>query len=174
VGELYKRYSTLAYGTCMKYLKDPDLARDASMDVFEKLVNDLPRYQIQSFKSWLYMVLKNHCLQILRNTQNHISIENIYDGDMEIAPQQTLDSEYNTEQQLQLMEKAIDELEAGQKQCLKMFYLDKMTYAQIEKQTGYSYNEVKSFIQNGKRNLKMKMLKLMVTMVLLISVFFYK
>src|SRR3954469_20909800 len=67
VGELHNRHTHLIFGTCMKYLKDEDEAQDASMQIFEKLLIDLKKHEIQQFKGWLHMVCKNYCLMQLRS-----------------------------------------------------------------------------------------------------------
>lgn len=177
LAELYARYSTLAYGTCMKYLKNPDWAKDAAMDVFERLVTDLPKYNVVNFKSWLYIVIKNHCLQLLKNQQNNINLDDVFklnsDEGMEKPNDFTLDDITSNEETLVAMEKALDQLEIAQKECVVLFYLEKKSYNEITEQTGYSFNEVKSHIQNGKRNLKIKLMKIIAT-VLLFFVFTYK
>ena len=169
LAELYNRYATLSYGTCMKYLKDPDLAKDATMDVFERLVHDLPKYSIANFKSWLYIVLKNHCFTVLKNQKSHTSLEDasiiMPENLMENMQDVTLQETQNNEETLDALEKAMDQLDTSQKQCLSMFYLEKKSYSEIIDETGLSYNEVKSHIQNGKRNLKIKLMKMIASMV---------
>lgn len=169
IAELYSRYAALAYGTCMKYLKDPDMAKDAAMDVFEKIMKDLPKYTVANFKSWLYIVVKNHCLQLLKNQQNVVSLNGYSnvngEDDVEIATNFTLDDINVTEDTLVALENAIEQLETSQKKCVQLFYIEKKSYNEIVDQTGYSFKEVKSHIQNGKRNLKIKLLKLMTSMI---------
>lgn len=176
VAELYARYATLAYGASMKYLKNPDLAKDATMDIFERLIKDLPRYQVSNFKSWLYIVVKNHCLQVLKSQQSNVSSDELLKAEdnesMELASDSYL-SDMNQEDTLVALEKAMDELDTSQRECIKLFYLDKKSYSEITAVTGYSFNEVKSFIQNGKRNLKIKLMKI-ITMMVVIIIAFYK
>lgn len=175
VAELYSRYATLAYGASMKYLKNPDLAKDATMDIFERLIKDLPRYQVANFKSWLYIVVKNHCLQVLKSQQSNVSSEELLkadeDGNMELGSDSYL-TDVDKEETLLALEKAMDQLENSQKECIKLFYLEKKSYSEITAETGYSFNEVKSFIQNGKRNLKIKLTKIITTMVVIIIAFY--
>ena len=160
-GELYKRTAHLVLGICMKYLKDAHQAEDAVMDIYEKLLSDLKEHEVEHFKSWLYMVAKNHCLMKLRKGQTEQNRKTGYEefaqAIMEIEESLHLNGTAEGEQQLQRLELAMQELNDGQRMCVTLFYLDGKSYKDIEQQTGYSDKQVKSFIQNGKRNLKLIM-----------------
>jgi RNA polymerase sigma factor (sigma-70 family) len=150
---IFAKYKALVLAVCYKYLGSEALAEDACMDIFEKLMHEFKRQNIQYLPAWLHTVSKNFCLQILRK-QAHttINIDDIAIGNMEN------DAEMHQlickELQLQYMQEAIDKLNSAQKLCIELFYLQKQSYGQIQASTGLSYNDVKSNIQNGKRNLK--------------------
>lgn len=155
-GILYERYSHLVYGVCLKYLKNADNAKDAMMQIFEKLFHDLYRHDIQLFKAWLYRVAQNHCFMQLRSN-NHLvkSIDFFYDLGVEM--EEGVHPMVEKERMLDKMELAIEELNDEQKKCILLFYIEKKTYHEIMQMTGFSFMQVKSNIQNGKRNLKIKM-----------------
>ncbi len=156
LAELFTRYSALVYGVCLKYLKDRDEAKDAVMQIFEKLSQDLKEHAIDYFKGWLYTTSKNHCLMQLR-AQKKMVMEEIRDDFMEnqffLHPE--ADNKY--EKDLSKLEKCIDQLKNGQKACVQLFYLKEMCYKEIMDTTGIELKRVKSYIQNGKRNLKICM-----------------
>lgn len=156
VGELYLRYAHLVLGLCIKYYKDTDLAQDATMNIFELLLHELKRHKIDHFKSWLYTVSKNYCLQELRKTQTQLKKDDAYA--VFYAETMELDDSLhlNTKKELLLteMEQALNQIKYNQRLCLKMFYLDGKSYADISKELDFSLKDVKSNIQNGKRNLK--------------------
>ncbi|HRO43868.1 MAG TPA: sigma-70 family RNA polymerase sigma factor [Flavipsychrobacter sp.] len=156
LGHLLQRYTILLFGVAMKYLKDKDAAEDAVQQVFYKVLTHLPEGEIQNFKGWLYVLMRNHCLQQLRERNFKAPEETLEQiaaaGD---AKEELLWKDYTLDQ----MNEALKELNEEQRQTVVMFYLQKKTYQQIVEQTGYSYMQVKSFIQNGKRNLKMILLK---------------
>ena len=163
VGILYKRYSHLVLGLSLKYLKDEDEAKDAVMQIFEKLLSDLLKFNIEYFKSWLYSFSKNHCLMIIRTKQSKLKKE----MDLQIHADSFMETESSShpntviEKEIQYtkLEKAIEELNEDQRKCIKLFYIKERSYNEIADETGYTINEVKSFIQNGKRNLKIKLEK---------------
>ena len=176
VGELFQRHTHLVFGVCMKYLKDEDEAKDGVMQIFEKILTDLHRHNVDNFKGWLYMVAKNHCMMYFRSKKNHVELprelteDNSEDGVSplslgrgaggEVAVELTSDLHHNgedKEKQLTLMESAIKELKEEQRICIELFYLQERSYEEVAKMTGYSMKEVKSYIQNGKRNLKLLM-----------------
>ena len=155
LGSLLKRYTALLLGVALKYLKDKNLAEDAVQQVFMKVLTHLPE-NISNFKGWLYVLMRNHCLQHLRD-------KTLYTGDDAIAYLQATETDKDEiqwhEHTLQQMNDAIEELNDEQKTAIVLFYLKKYTYEQIIDQTGYTFMQVKSHIQNGKRNLKNILLK---------------
>lgn len=157
VGELFRRYAHLIFAVCMKYLKDEDESKDASMQIFEKLLKELPRHEINHFKSWLHSVTKFHCLMLLRAAKNqprHADAGVMENAGLlhpvEDGPEETMDRERH----LQLLEQSLPLLEEHQQRCIRLFYLEEKSYVEVAEITGYTMNQVKSFIQNGKRNLK--------------------
>lgn len=161
VGILYKRYSHLVFGLSLKYLKDEDEAKDAVMQLFEKLISDLLKYKIEYFKSWLYTYSKNNCLLIIRNKKNIQQKESQFQYSSQSVMENEADLHLHIikdkEEQYVQLEKAISELNDMQKKCISLFYLQNKSYQDIADATGYTLNEVKSAIQNGKRNLKIKL-----------------
>ena len=154
LGILLQRYTLLLLGVCMKYLKNEEEAKDSVQQVFLKVIQELHKYKVEYFKSWLYMVAKNHCLMKLREKQGKITAA-INDRLMAQPDEETnLESLLQNDRTLELMDVALKELDTGQQQCVTLFYLQKKSYQQISEETGYSLLQVKSHIQNGKRNLK--------------------
>ena len=154
IGILLERYTMLLLGVCMKYLKNEEEAKDCVQQVFLKVLTEVSKYRVEYFKSWLYMVAKNHCLMKLRNKQGKNQREL---NDQTFATHQETDKEslLDNEQTYALLEEAIEELNEEQKLCVTLFYLQKNSYQQIAEKTGFSAMQVKSYIQNGKRNLKL-------------------
>lgn len=156
VGELFKRYTALVYGVCLQYLKDRETAKDAAMQVFEKLFTSLHAHQIVQFKPWLYVSARNHCLMHLRSQKGKITKE-ISPSLMESASETHLETEEALEGNLSKLEKCIETLNVEQKHCVQLFFLQEKCYQEVSATTGYDLLKVKSYIQNGKRNLKICM-----------------
>lgn len=154
LGDLFIRYNALVYGVGLKYLKDRDEAKDAVMQVFEKLVQSLREHEVGNFKSWLYVTTRNYCLMQIRAGKGKFRAE-ISPHLMESEFTLHLSEEPELELNLSTLEKCIDELGNEQKQCVQLFFLKEMCYKEITGVTGFDLNKVKSSIQNGKRNLKL-------------------
>lgn len=154
-GELFIRYSPLVLGLCLKYMKNQMLAEDIMMSLFEKIPDKIERSQIGNLKNWLYTVVRNECLMELRkkklNTTDIQSSLHFYPD----QSQASLALANERENELKALEAAIDQLKDGQKECIQLFYLKNMSYDQVSEATKYELKKVKSYIQNGKRNLKM-------------------
>lgn len=162
VGILYRRYGHLVLGLCIKYLKNKDEAQDAVIQIFTNLIKDLKKHRIEYFKSWLYVYSKNFCLMELRKRQSALKKElELRENTHLLMDFQDPEHLKEKEKQIVLMETAIGMLNEGQKTCIELFYLKNKSYSEITDMTGYSANDVKSYIQNGKRNLKLKMEALM-------------
>jgi len=155
LGELFQRYTHLVFGTCLKYLKDEEDSKDASMDIFEKLQSALKGQEIANFGGWLFVITKNHCLMKLRARKTKLSHEKELVADsMEISYSLHHNSEGDKELSLMALEKALPQLPLEQNRCIELFYLKGKCYQQIASATGYDLKKVKSYLQNGKRNLK--------------------
>ncbi|HVG14620.1 MAG TPA: sigma-70 family RNA polymerase sigma factor [Chitinophagaceae bacterium] len=154
LGILLQRYTLLLLGVCMKYLKNEEEAKDAVQQVFLKALTEAPRYKIEFFKSWIYMVAKNHCLMKLRTKSVRFTKELHEELAIEQAPSNKQDH-IADELTYTTLENCLHELNEEQKQCVTLFYLEKNSYQQIKDKTGFSNMQVKSYIQNGKRNLKL-------------------
>lgn len=154
LGILLQRYTLLLLGVCMKYLKNEEEAKDCVQQVFLKAITELHKYKVEYFKSWLYMVAKNHCLMKLRDKQARTPAE--IKEQMAITPADDagLAPHLEKDRQLEMMEECLQNLSKEQKQCVTLFYLEKRSYNEIADQTGFTLMQVKSYIQNGKRNLK--------------------
>jgi RNA polymerase sigma factor (sigma-70 family) len=156
LGTLYQRYMSMVYGVALKYLKNREESRDVVMQIFEKLVETLKSHQVQHFKSWLYATSRNHCLMQLRAGKGKFFTE-IDEHFMESDAVAHLEEEPEMELNISKLEKCIGELADEQKTCVQLFYLQQKCYKDICTLTGFDDNKVKSYIQNGKRNLKICM-----------------
>ena len=154
IGLLYERYGHLVMGTCMKYMKNQMDAEDLVMKIFEEIGQKLMRFEVQHFKSWLYQITRNECLMVLRKKTNDLPAS--------LLEQLTDNLEENhlvneREIQLVLMESKLNELKEEQRICLELFYLKDKSYTEISEELSIDIKQVKSAIQNGKRNLKLKL-----------------
>mgnify|MGYP000140656868 CR=1 FL=1 len=155
---LYQRYMDLLYGVCLKYLKNPEASRDAVMQIFEELVEKLRKHEVDNFKSWVYTLAKNHCLMQLRTPKNLKTTEFKVDI-MQSEEDLHLNGALQREENLEKMERCLQTLSAEQKITVELFYLQNKCYKEIADITGLEWNKVRSFIQNGRRNLKICMEK---------------
>ena len=153
---LYLRYASLVYGVCLKYLRNSDEAKDAVMQIHEKLIESLLQHQVTAFRSWLYVNARNHCLMQLRSRKGKIH-EEISPFLMERGLDSHPEGDNDLERNLTKLEKCIETLVGEQQHCVRLFYLQEKCYKDVAEETGFDLLQVKSYIQNGKRNLKICM-----------------
>jgi RNA polymerase sigma factor (sigma-70 family) len=153
LGALYNRYMHLVFGVCLNYLKDEEQSKDAVMQIFEELIVKVRSHAIQNFRSWLHVLSRNHCLMLLRKASRN-NIVPMDESFVENTDFVHLDIDDAKEQQLSVMEKCIETLTVEQRVCIDLFYLQEKCYKEVADITGYDMQKVKSYIQNGKRNLK--------------------
>lgn len=154
IGILFKRYTGFVFAICLKYLRNRDESEDAVMQVFEKLFSDLHKHEVTHFKSWLYTVAKNHCLHIIRNRKKDVISSNIQIPIVETAANMYHDNVDVIDFKVEALERELCNLVHEQKVCIELFYIKEKSYNEVAAITGYTLNQVKSYIQNGKRNLK--------------------
>ena len=152
-GQLYDRYIPLVYGVCLKYLQQADEAEDAVMELFEELLSKVLQHEIQVFRTWLYRVAQNHCLQILREKDRKVQVE-LHSDFMESDDVLHLLDEEEDNERTQALQSCMEKLPEKQRIAIARFFMDEMSYVDIADTTGFTLKNVKSFIQNGKRNLK--------------------
>jgi len=158
LGELYERYIHLVYGVCLKYFRETEQSKDTVIDIYEKIQADIWKHDIKNFKSWLYVVAKNHCLMELRKRKPgetvHISDENnladFVENEEELHPIDREPEEFPENK----LNKCIEKLKGEQKMCIQLFYFKDKSYREIAGSLKLEEKKVKSYIQNGKRNLK--------------------
>jgi RNA polymerase sigma factor (sigma-70 family) len=161
LGELFERHTEMVYLVCLKYLRDEEESKDATMQVFESLTELLLKHDIANFKSWLHVTTKNHCLIQLRakKGKEQVSLEDASPPFMENKDLFHLSDAEQKEQDEKLLSQGLETLPPEQRTCVELFYLQQKSYKEIAEQTGCDLNKVKSYIQNGKRNLKLYMEK---------------
>jgi RNA polymerase sigma-70 factor (ECF subfamily) len=158
LGELYSKYMHLVYGVCLKYLKDREESMDAVMQIFEKLIVDIPKQDIVNFRSWLHVVTKNYCLMQIRSKKSHderihelvIDAGNFMENNFELHPLDKDEIDMD-----EALDECIEKLKEEQKICIRQFYFENKCYNDIAKDLGIDEKKVKSYLQNGKRNLKL-------------------
>jgi RNA polymerase sigma factor (sigma-70 family) len=156
LGELYQRYMDLVYGVCLKYFKEPETAKDSVMQIFEELVSKLKKHEVDNFRGWLHQLAKNHCLMQLRTPRNIKTVEfrtELMQNEETVHLNGVLEKEEN----FRKLEYCLGTLVPAQQEAIRLFYLQGKCYNEIVEITGQEWNQVRSFIQNGRRNLKLCM-----------------
>lgn len=153
LGDLYQKHSEMVYYVCLRYFKEPERSKDAVMQIFEELIDKVKKQDIQDFPRWLYVVSKNHCLMSLRSAKNkqEIVTDNFVEFSMNLHQEENYQER---EEQLLRLESCLDTLIEKQKKSIQLFFIEQKCYKEVVEITGFSMNDVKSYIQNGKRNLK--------------------
>lgn len=153
LSELYQRYMELVYGVCLKYFSDSERSKDAVMSIFEELVEKLKLHEVHHFKSWLHTLTRNYCLMQLRTPKN-LKTTGFNPDHMQLEETVHLNGVLEKEARFIKLEKCMDILPDEQKQVIQLFYLQQKCYDEIAEITGHEWNKVRSYIQNGRRNLK--------------------
>ena len=156
LGILYQKYTHLVYGVCLKYYKDREESKDAIMQIFEKLIVEIEKHEVSNFRPWLYVMTKHHCLRQLQKKSStskkfkQFYDEKIMESTINLSP---VDEAPEKDMNAALRE-CIEKLKKEQKECIELFYYKEKCYQEISEKLKISLNKVKSYIQNGKRNLK--------------------
>jgi RNA polymerase sigma-70 factor (ECF subfamily) len=158
IGELFGRYVDLIFGLCLKHLKDVHNSEDTAYEIFEILIKKLQTNTVTHFKSWLYRLASNYCIDKLRKNKNSqiIHLEDKFESVRDVLDyNDTLEKEAL----LQKIDFCLGTLNEEQKKCIDLFYFQEKTYQDIALTLDISWSSTRSYIQNGKRNLKICMEK---------------
>jgi RNA polymerase sigma-70 factor (ECF subfamily) len=151
---LYQRYMDLVFGVCLKYFKDAERSKDAVMDIYVELAAKLQLHDVENFRGWLQVLARNHCLMQLRSPKQlkttEFNTEFMQSRQLSHLENEVLEKEENFKK----LEHCIEQLPGEQLQSIRLFFLEKKCYNEIAELTGFEWNKVRSYIQNGKRNLK--------------------
>jgi len=157
LGELYAPYMHLVYGVCLKYFKDREKAKDGVMEIFEKLLMELPRNEVRNFKPWLYVITKNFCLMTIRSEKTKTKKQDDFEKDQQIfmeSEQKMHPVDEDQSEMNEALQKCIEKLKEEQKECIRLFYYENKCYQEVSSILNMDEQKVKSHLQNGKRNLK--------------------
>jgi RNA polymerase sigma factor (sigma-70 family) len=164
LGKLYEPQMEMVFAIAMKYFKDEDDAKDTVMQIFEELIPKLRQHEVENFKAWLGMVARNFCLMALRKKNLIVADGEIFTDEdssenhfMEFSTTEHLNDDFDVEQNLTKLEDCLKTLNSEQKQSVELFFMQEKTYQEVAQLTGFEINKVKSYLQNGKRNLKICM-----------------
>lgn len=152
IDELYRRYSHLVFGVCLKYVKQIENAEDLTVTLFSSLSEKLLKHQVQHFKSWLYVTARNSSLMFLRSKKNMEELKQddfIFDDS-----EKRFEEKLEQEELLASLTMLLEELKKEQRICIHLFYYQRKCYEEVASLTGFNLKEVKSHLQNGRRNLK--------------------
>ena len=158
LGDLYSPYMHLVYGVCLKYLKDRDESKDAVMQIFEKIITEIPKQDIENFKGWLYVVTRNFCLMQLRSAKSRQERFNEWANDNTVFMENSHDLHPIDEDGADMEEDLTDcikRLKDEQRECIRLFYFENRCYNEIAVILKIDEKKVKSHLQNAKRNLKL-------------------
>lgn len=155
LAELFERYSKQVFCFCLDYLKNKEESKDAVMDIFIKLEKDLKNRKMTNFGAFLQVVCKNYCLMKLRRMdfhKNQVCLDDF--KDLNALALEPVQDEMEVEVEDHCLEIALEQLNENQKTCVRLFYLEEKSYREIASETGFELNQIRSYIQNGKRNLR--------------------
>jgi len=158
LGLLLERHTLLLLGIALKYLKDKAQAQDAVQQIFIKTITHFPKEPIQNFKGWLYILMRNHCFGILRSANHYFASDDVL-AHIAAPDDKTREELMSDELMRQNIHQAIDSLNSEQQICIRLFYIEERSYKEIMERTNFSFEQVKSYVQNGKRNLKIALQK---------------
>ena len=159
VGELFCRYSDMIFGLCLKHLKNVQESEDASYELFELMISKLKTQQIMIFKPWLYRTSTNFCIDKLRKSKTNIIIS-LDDRFETVRDSLDISADFSErEALLARIDHCLKQLNDDQKVCIDLFYFQEKSYQDIAQQLNISWSTTRSYIQNGKRNLKICMEK---------------
>ena len=149
---LYRRYAGKVFAKCISMLADEGQARDATQDIFIKVLLNLAKFTEQSsFSTWVYSITYNYCIDMIRKKKK---MPLLFTEDLGKISRET-DPEVPDSVLLELkqerLEKVIDRLPPGDKAILMMKYIDDMQIKEIGDVLGKTESAIKMQIMRAKQ-----------------------
>ena len=166
VAELFQRYVDKVYIIARKYLKERETSKDLVMVVFEKVLKNLHKTDVQHFGNWVHTITRNECTHYHRQTNSKAQKLSEW-SDVERNSQNSVENDQlmrlieaeDSAAAKKALEQAMNKLKDHHRKCIQLFYFEQKSYKEIAEITGFTLNEVKSYIQHAKNNLKKKLIK---------------
>ena len=157
--ELFTRYQDKVLPICFKLLRNKEECQDACMEIFEKARKGFRKENVDKFNSWLFILIKNHCYDVLRKRKRRLTTSSYAEEELEgilwkNGPDGRLNDGSDSQEKIRDVEAALSRLDEAQRVCVDGFYCQGKSYKEIAEETGYTSNQVKSYLQNGIRNLR--------------------
>lgn len=149
---LYRRYAGKVFAKCISMLADEGQARDATQDIFIKVLLNLAKFTEQSsFSTWVYSITYNYCIDMIRKKKKMplLFTEDLGKISRETDPE--VPDSVLLEMKQERLEKVIDRLPPGDKAILMMKYIDDMQIKEIGDVLGKTESAIKMQIMRAKQ-----------------------
>lgn len=144
--ELYAIWQPNLSSFIFRITKSKELTAEVVQDVFLKIwTNRSVLIEVESFKSYLFVVSKNQAINAFRKTMRELRLFQQLEANMKNESFEFPDDlEIN---QLSLVDEAIDHLSPRQKEIYLLHRQSKLTYQEIADQLGIGKESVKTHLE---------------------------
>ncbi len=150
---LYRSVRRRVFGLCLRILRNADNAQDATHEAFVRAYQDFPTLQGTNFSAWVSSIAANLCLNRIRDeTRRARLLEHGFpreDG-------RNAETAAIAAEQAGIAREVLRSLNPEQRKVLALRYVDEFSYQEIENITGYGAGQVRSYLQNGRRNFRIR------------------
>lgn len=149
---IYNRYKTPVYAFCVKMLGDREQARDVMQETFLRVYENRDRLSnTGSFKSWIFTIARNQCLNQIRKARWQVPLEN--EREPAAARQDTPISRLEKSERVALVARYLNELKPEYREVIVLREYQNMSYEEIAAVTRSTLSAVKSRLFKARRKL---------------------
>ena len=149
--ESFKALSDGLYRVAYYILESQNDAEDAVQDLFVKLWGNRDQLDtVLNFKAYCTTLMKNLCIDRLRKDQRVQAME----PGPDIAETRRVDEDYDAREKLERVMAAIERLPARQRDVMKMYVFEEMSYEEIAEKTGMSNLTLRVLLSNARKSLR--------------------
>lgn len=164
-GFLYEKTYKSKYYLALQYMKNEEEAEDVLQEAYIKAFSKLDTLENpEAFQGWLGMIVANTAKNMLAKKRpllfSDLAVDDegeafeyqIEDDDLEVQPELS----YTRQETKELVHELIDSLSEEQRLCILMFHIEGIPISEIARTMDCSENTVKSRLNYGRKNLRMK------------------
>lgn len=146
--ELYRRSRRKIFGVCFNLLGEAAAAEDACHDAYIRAWEKLDSLRGSDFTAWVRRIAANRCYDELRRRRP----DELDENHPEPATDHRIDRSVIARQELDRAIDVIASLEEHQRRVFLLRHIDHHSYEEISEATGFDAKQVKSYLQNARRN----------------------
>lgn len=160
---LIERYKNLVWHMVLRMVSHPEDAEDLCQEIFLRVFRDIGKFRGESkLSTWIGAISYNMSVSWLRRKGKDIlvPVEDHLTSAGSRPSAETAESELDRTSMKKLIHGIIDTLPVQHRTVITLFYLEELSYREIEEITGMPGGTIKSYLNRGRQAIRERLVSL--------------